>query len=240
MKECTKCRKLKDEKEFINDKGKVVKTCKRCREYLKEYRERSKEQQKEYRERNKEQRKEYDKERYERNKAYYKEQMKEYRKSSAKYETYAHKLTVEESPKKSKNGKLLVRCTKCGEYFAPTNSEVKSRISALEGKLSGECRLYCSLECKDSCEIYGVNYDPYAEHASVERDPQWAKMVKERANFICERCGSTRELEAHHEIPIKMNPELVNDEDNGICLCRDCHVEAHAGDGCTLSDLRKL
>ena len=270
MKKCTHCGVLKDEKEFIDDKGKIVKTCKRCREYMKEryernkeqikeqckeyyernkeqlkeykkeYYERNKEQIKEYHERNKAYYKEYNKEYYERNKVYYKEYRKEYRKSSAKYEIYAHRLTVEESPKKGKKGELLVRCTKCREYFAPTNSEVSGRVSALEGKRSGECRLYCSQEFKDSCEVYWVKNDPYAEHAQFERDPQWAKMVKERAKFTCERCGSTSDLEAHHEVPVKVNPELVSDEDNGICLCHECHMKAHSESGCTLADLRKI
>ena len=262
MKKCTKCGVLKDEKEFIDDKGKVVKKCIKCREYMKvyrernkeyykeymkEYRERSKEQIKEYRERNKEYYKEYRerskeqiKEYRERSKEQIKEYMKEYNSRPAKYEVYAHKLTVEESPKKGKKGELLVRCTKCGEYLAPTNGEVQNRVSSLEGRGDGERRLYCSLECKYTCEIYGVNYDPYAKHASVERDPAWAKMVKERANFICERCGSTSELEAHHEIPVKVDQSLVNDEMNGICLCHECHMKAHSESGCTLADLRKI
>lgn len=237
MKKCAKCRKLKDEKDFINDKGKVVKTCRGCREYNKEHYERNKEYMKEYM-------KEYSKEYYgrnkERRKEYMKEYDKEYNRRSAKYETYAHKLTVEESPKKGKKGELLVRCTKCGEYFAPTNRDTQNRISALEGKLSGESRLYCSQECKDSCEIYWVSYDPHTRHAQFERDPQWAKMVKERAKFTCERCGSKENLEAHHEIPVKVDQSLVNDEDNGICLCHDCHKKAHAEEGCTLADLRKI
>lgn len=252
MKKCTQCRKLKDEREFINDKGKVVKKCIKCREYMKVYRERNKEYYKEYmkeyseehreqiKEYKKEYMKEYDKEYRKRNKVYYKEYRKEYNSRPAKYETYAHKLTVEESPKCDEDGQLLVRCTKCGSYFAPTNREINNRVSALEGRGSGESRLYCSQECKDSCEIYWVTYDPYAKHASVERDPAWAKRIKEEANYVCERCGSKENLEAHHEIPMKMNSELVNDEMNGICLCHDCHMKAHSESGCTLADLRKI
>lgn len=270
MKKCTKCRKLKDDKEFINERGKVVKNCTKCREYHRQYfnenkerlREQMKEhyarnkvyykeQRKEYRERNKEQIVEYKKEYYERNKEqmkeyrernkeYYKEYKKEYDRRSAKYEIYAHKLTVEESPKKGKNGKLLVSCTKCGEYFVPTNLEVRNRVKALEGKRSGECRLYCSQECKYTCEIYGVKNDPYAKHASIERDQAWVKAIKKRARFTCERCGSKENLEAHHEIPVKVDQSLVNDEDNGICLCHECHMKAHSESGCTLADLRNL
>ena len=229
MKKCARCHAVKDEKEFINERGGITKQCKMCREYMKEYRER-----------NKEQKKEYMKEYYERNKEQKKEYMKEYKDRPAKYRTYAHKLTVEESPRNGKRGELLVRCTKCGKYFTPANKEVQNRISALEGKTPGECRLYCSQECKDSCEVYNVNHDPYAKHAQFERDPQWSKEIKKRASFTCERCGSKENLEAHHEIPVKVNPELVSDEDNGLCLCHDCHMKAHAEEGCTLSDLRKL
>lgn len=252
MKECTTCRKLKDEREFINDKGKVVKKCIKCREYMKVYRERNKEYYKEYmkeyseehreqiKEYKKEYMKEYDKEYRKRNKVYYKEYRKEYNSRPAKYETYAHKLTVEESPKKGKKGELLVRCTKCGSYFAPTNREINNRVNALEGRGSGECRLYCSQACKKSCEIYWVFHDPYAKHSSVERNSSWAKMVKERAKYTCERCGSKENLEAHHEIPVKVDQSLVNDEMNGICLCHECHMKAHSESGCTLVDLRKI
>ena len=274
MKKCTRCRNLKDEKEFIDDKGQVVKMCRRCREYNKEYRERNKEYYKEYYERNKdrikERKKEQDKERYERNKdrikeqdkeryernkdrikeqckeyrernkAYYKEYNKEYRKSSAKYETYVHKLTVEESPVQGVDGGLLVKCAKCKTHYTPTRQEVRNRVRALEGKISGESRLYCSQECKDSCEIYGISHDPYTKHASVERDPAWAKRIKEEANYVCERCGSKENLEAHHEIPVKVDQSLVNDETNGICLCHECHMKAHSESGCTLADLRKI
>ena len=212
--------------------------------YSKEYRERSKDQikaqQKEYREQMKERVKEQVKEYYERNRERIKEYKKEYNRRSAKYETYAHKLTVEESPKKGKNGKLLVRCTKCGSYFTPTILEVRNRVNALEGKISGEHRLYCSQECKDACEIYWVSYDPYTKHAQLERDPAWAKRIKEEANYVCERCGSKENLEAHHEIPVKVSPELIFDEMNGICLCHDCHMKAHSESGCTLADVRKI
>ena len=65
MKKCARCHAVKDEKEFINERGGITKHCKMCREYMKEYRERNKEYLKEYGkeyyERNKEQKKEYEK-----------------------------------------------------------------------------------------------------------------------------------------------------------------------------------
>ena len=126
-------------------------------------------------------------------------------------------------------------------WSTPQSSKlVRDRISALEGKSRGERRLYCSQACKEACEVYGVNYDPYAEHAQFERDPAWAKRIKEEATYVCERCGSEENLEAHHEIPVKLNPELVSDEMNGICLCHECHMKAHSESGCTLADLRKI
>lgn len=300
MKKCARCRNLKDEKEFINDKGKVVKKCIKCREYDKRYNEDNADKLKSYREAKVEEKREYDrlysrvnsdkkreydknyrKENYNRikelkkvyyrknedeinfnSKRYYKanreqrsmwskehyiqnrqqirDQHKEYNSRPAKYETYARALTVEESPVQGVDGGLLVKCAKCKTYYTPTNLEVRNRVSALEGKRSGECRLYCSQECKDSCEIYWVKNDPYAEHAQLERDPQWARRIKKAAKYTCERCGSKENLEAHHEIPVKVDQSLVNDEMNGICLCHECHMKAHSESGCTLADLRNL
>ena len=300
MKRCTNCGVTKDDKEFINERGKVVKSCTKCRRYRRQYynenKERLREQmkhyceenvetlrekKKQYREENREEIRKRDRQQYSKNKEkrldtmkrYYKvnrdkiiervkyyseinadkicEQRKHYRienrdkirerrVSLAKFSNYANKLTVEEDPICGKSGELLVKCSFCRRYFSPTKQDASHRVQALKGTLSGELRLYCSKECKDACEVYNVKYDPYAHHASVERDPAWAKRIKEEANYVCERCGSKENLEAHHEIPVKVDQSLVNDETNGICLCHECHMKAHSESGCTLADLRKI
>lgn len=52
---------------------------------------------------------------------------------------------------------------------------------------------------------------------------QWAKTIKSLCGKQCMMCGSKEELEAHHIVPISVNPELKFDLMNGIALCADCH-----------------
>lgn len=54
----------------------------------------------------------------------------------------------------------------------------------------------------------------------------WAKSVKERDNFICKECGKIGgKIQAHHIKPFSLFPELRFAIDNGITLCRDCHMK---------------
>lgn len=42
----------------------------------------------------------------------------------------------------------------------------------------------------------------------------------------CELCGSHRDLQAHHIIPVSMLPDsLAETEDNLICVCKGCHAK---------------
>lgn len=54
----------------------------------------------------------------------------------------------------------------------------------------------------------------------------WAVLVKRRAAFICERCGSKNALVSHHKDSNKENNCLRN----GECLCRTCHMKEHWSD----------
>lgn len=160
---------------------------------------------------------------------------------SAKYDVFYDRLTVEESPIRGENGELFVKCAKCGKYFNPSNREVQHRIQALNAENSGvERRLYCSKECKDACPIYNSKKDPAIKSMGFERDPVWARLVKQRAGNKCERCGGEKDLAAHHIIPIKAEPQKGSEIDNGVCLCKECHAKAHSERGCRTSDLRKL
>ncbi len=60
----------------------------------------------------------------------------------------------------------------------------------------------------------------------------WRMSVFERDGFVCQGCGTKKNLQAHHIITWQ---ECKDDEDlryateNGITLCRACHLEAHGG-----------
>ena len=54
---------------------------------------------------------------------------------------------------------------------------------------------------------------------------EFARLVKERANYTCEKCGSKECLRAHHIKPrIKGGQNILS---NGICLCSKCHSKSH-------------
>lgn len=165
---------------------------------------------------------------------------REYGRSRASFSTYYSRLTILENPKEGDGGRLLVACAKCGKYFYPSNIQVSNRIRALSSPDGCENRIYCSDSCKKACEIFKIHGDPNERKLAFERDPEWAIKVKNNAGWKCERCGSKDKLEAHHEIPIKKNRRLINETENGICLCKKCHNKVHSETGCTLSDLRNM
>ena len=57
----------------------------------------------------------------------------------------------------------------------------------------------------------------------------WRLAVFKRDGFKCQSCGNANDLQAHHirhwkdDIPNRYNI------DNGITLCRKCHLKAHGG-----------
>ena len=175
-------------------------------------------------------------------KEYSKEYNKEYRNSSALYDTFAHQISyADEVRRDPKNGELLqIKCTYCKEWFNPTAKNIQSRISALEGKGTGECRLYCSDECKKLCPIHGQRKYPKDQKPYVSRNVQkeWAEMVKERDGYKCIKCGSTEGLIAHHREGIRWNPLESADIDMGVTLCEECNKKAHSIEGCSNYDMR--
>lgn len=60
----------------------------------------------------------------------------------------------------------------------------------------------------------------------------WRKSVFERDGYICQGCGVNKNLQAHHIVhwaDCKDNKDLRYATENGITLCRKCHLETHGG-----------
>jgi len=58
----------------------------------------------------------------------------------------------------------------------------------------------------------------------------WANNVYKRDNFTCRRCGlhcTERDIIAHHIKPFADYLDLRFEIDNGITLCRSCHLKEH-------------
>lgn len=57
---------------------------------------------------------------------------------------------------------------------------------------------------------------------------KWRRQVFERDSFTCTKCGKVgHKLNAHHIVTFK-NEETRFNLDNGITLCKDCHIEFHS------------
>jgi hypothetical protein len=51
----------------------------------------------------------------------------------------------------------------------------------------------------------------------------WVPLVKHRANYRCERCGSKEYLDSHHIDEDRAHNTLAN----GECACKGCHTRHH-------------
>lgn len=76
----------------------------------------------------------------------------------------------------------------------------------------------------------GITDENHRQRESSEYK-QWRKSVFERDSFTCQICGQTGGiLNAHHIKPFSIYHELRFVVDNGITLCKKCHVELHKRD----------
>lgn len=61
------------------------------------------------------------------------------------------------------------------------------------------------------------------------RAKMWVKAVKDRDGWKCVECDATDRLHAHHIKGWTNHAELRFEISNGMTLCHECHVLAHAG-----------
>lgn len=156
---------------------------------------------------------------------------KEYNQRFAQYSQFADKYC--EECDEGNCGELLVRCKYCNRWFAPTILMMRAFIASNDGRNN----LYCSDSCKLSCPSYHQKkYERgYAPASSREVQSELRKLVLERDNWTCQRCGRSKEqdgnlvLHCHHIEPVKVNPIESADIDNCITLCHDCHKAVHKG-----------
>jgi hypothetical protein len=73
----------------------------------------------------------------------------------------------------------------------------------------------------------GVSSENHIIRNSSE-SKQWRKKVFSRDNYTCQHCNNKGgKLNAHHIKPFSIYPELRFELNNGITLCRTCHIELH-------------
>lgn len=247
---CSKCKRYLQIEEFAKTKNKINGQCISCkRETARRYRERNSEKYKIYREKRKQSQKvyqkEYRKQNNEKNAIYQKAYRKrnrsrllkaknEYYSDDAKYKTFKGRLTTEECIKKGTDGKLLVKCSKCKIYFTPTNIAASNRVGSLNGKYSGENRLYCSDKCKKDCDVYHSKTIPKSLRGDVNQSRCNQNVNKksllgfqiDKYNYtFCEKCGTkTKSLFIHHNVMVSLNHSMADDMSHQILVCNKCHT----------------
>ena len=159
------------------------------------------------------------------------------------YNSFKDKISYAEEIRRDPEDErfLNVKCKKCDKWFIPQINSLYNRIACLEGRIYGESNFYCSGNCKHSCSIFSKhNYQEYHPKLLEEvRHPLWSKLVKERDNHTCQRCGQPGNI-AHHILPVKTHSFFANDIDNGICVCEKCDkTYFHQLDGCKTSELAR-
>lgn len=69
-------------------------------------------------------------------------------------------------------------------------------------------------------DVHDRNSDQYKK---------WRMEVFKRDGFQCQKCGSKKDIQAHHIKAWKSNKSLRYVVSNGVTLCRKCHLDAHGG-----------
>jgi len=163
----------------------------------------------------------------------------------SRFDTYQPQLEpygVECRQNEKDSNILEVKCMYCGRWYVPGLLSVKSKIQSINGKIGGESNLYCSDECKKACPTYRqIKYPKdFKINTSREVQPALRKLVLERDNYTCQKCGVTdKELHCHHYEGIEVNPIESADMDMCITLCKDCHNEVHRQDKCGMKDYKR-
>jgi len=68
------------------------------------------------------------------------------------------------------------------------------------------------------------------DHRASLEYKKWRIDVFVRDNFTCRDCGQVRgKIEAHHIQKFLQFPSLRYDVNNGLTLCRKCHINVHRG-----------
>ncbi len=141
--------------------------------------------------------------------------------------------------RKNNENMLEIRCYKCGKWYTPTRVSVNNRVKSIKTGI-GECNLYCSDECKNSCVVYGFNspsidprsivYIPKTEKQRV-RSCQTNHLKQLQCDSVgynyCEKCGDIIDVELHHTIPVGSGGEKAVSSAGHVLLCVGCHTNIH-------------
>jgi len=125
-------------------------------------------------------------------------------------------------------GKIKKICILCGKEFYVNRYRVN---------VAKFCSKNCSAKSRvgeDSANWKGgIDLENKRARQSLEYEI-WRKEVYKRDNWTCRICGKkckAKDIVAHHLKLFSEFPELRFSVDNGIVLCRSCHLKVHKNMG---------
>lgn len=87
-----------------------------------------------------------------------------------------------------------------------------------------------SLKLRKRKDIYLKCFNYNVVKLPKERD-KWRTAILKRDKYCCKKCGfkdkTSKLLNAHHIIPVRINKDKKLDINNGICLCVECHIKIY-------------
>ena len=118
-----------------------------------------------------------------------------------------------------------ISASKTGKTRKPFSDETKAKMSA--AKKGKPCtNLAYNQTLRDAyTKLYGDKYN-FPNHHFTE----WAYKVKERDSYTCQKCNTVASgslINAHHVVPKAYFMARAVDIDNGVTLCRSCHMQVH-------------
>ena len=161
------------------------------------------------------------------------------------YDRYVNQLTIEEKPERDliDQNILTVICSNCKKRFIPKLDDVSERVRCLKGTQNGECRLYCSEECKNLCSVFNKKIHqeghPKNKPYTIEEYKQFREFVLNRDDYKCQYCGKKAE-HVHHERPQKLEPFFSLDPDFAWSVCKECHYKYGHKDECSTSYIANI
>lgn len=120
-----------------------------------------------------------------------------------------------------------------GETFGELTVTSRDMCRTDGGKVYWLCECSCgevvSVWMAHLLNRHSIRCSIKGRHATSESALRgaWARAVKSRYDYTCQKCGSKGDMHAHHILSYTEHLDLRFEVSNGTCLCVPCHKDFH-------------